>query len=320
MKSCTIIISHYNSIPFLRTCIRQIRKYINPEVNQHIIISDQSDKKIHNDIVFEFGGDEDITIIQTKPLYSGYGIDYIMRYVDIKTDYVCQLHVDAFPIHKNWLLMSIGLSEEYDFKFVGVLQFVCNKPEPIYYYKNSFFSMAQSFHVGKTDVYKEMAMEGGFTRFHNRPNADVPMTWNNNDWSEWAKEDYNARGSDDDVLAFCWEDNHREHNKMGFGITGKMGIHGEESGYGSIIEDMVFHFGFCRESIGVMTEMGAKYQKWTQRINENYDDSLIEEMLSVARAQPFDAASKRVIWDGKTKISTPSTVEINNRIEELKKQ
>src|SRR3990167_3128 len=108
-KSCTIIISHFNSLPFLRTCVRQIRRYINPEVEQRIIISDQSDEKNHADVVSEFGNDSDIFIVHTKGLYSGYGIDYIMRYVDIKTDYICQLHTDAFPIHKNWLSMTIEL-------------------------------------------------------------------------------------------------------------------------------------------------------------------------------------------------------------------
>lgn len=319
-KSCTIIISHYNSLSFLRTCVRQIRRYRNSKVKQHIIISDQSDDENHDIVVSEFGNSGDIKIIRTKGLYSGYGIDYIMRYVKIKTQYICQLHVDAFPIHKNWLYMSLNLMEENDFKFVGVLQFVSKPTDPIYYYKNSFFSMAQSFHVGRADVYKEMALEGGFTRFHGRVSVDVPMTWNNNDWAEWAKEDYSARGSDDDVLAFCWEDNHREDDKMGFGLTGKIGISGEESGYGSIIEDMVFHFGFCRESIGVMPQMGEKYRKWTERINNGFTDELIDEMLIAARSQPLNPTSGRSVWDGKLKKNFNSSEELNNRIEELKKK
>lgn len=317
-KSCTIIISHFNSLPFLRTCVRQIRRYINPKVEQHIIISDQSDDVVHGQVTSEFGNSSDITIVRTKGLYSGYGIDYIMRYVDIKTEYICQLHTDAFPINKNWLLMSISLMQENNFKFVGVLQFISQPTDTIYYYKNSFFSMAQSFHIGCTDVYREMASEGGFTRFHNRPNADVPMTWNNKDWDEWAKEDYGARGSDDDVLAFCWEDNHREHDKMGFGLTGKIGVQGEESGYGSIIEDIVFHFGFCRESIGVMPQMGEKYRRWTERINNGFTDELIDEMLISAMSQPLDSSKIRSVWDGKLKKSSPSSEELNNRIQQLK--
>ena len=228
--SCTIIISHYESIPFLRACIRQIRKYAHPEIKQHIIISDQSSQSTYINVFLDFGNSPDITIVHSAPLYSGYGLDYIFRNFPIHSEYVCQLHVDAFPIHKNWLFMSLGLMEEFDFKYVGVLQFICDKPEAIYYYKNNFFAMAHSFNIGRTDVYEEMALEGGFTRFHNRPQDNSGMVWKNNDWAEWAKEDYQKRGSDDDTVAFDWEDNHREHDKLGFGITGKMGIHGEESG------------------------------------------------------------------------------------------
>ncbi len=318
-KSCTIIISHYNSIPFLRTCIRQLRKYIHPKIGQHIIISDQSNDEIHEQVILEFGNSSDITIVRTKGLYSGYGIDWLMRHASIESEYICQLHVDAFPIHKNWLFMPISLMEENDFKFTGVLQFICDKPETIYPYNGKgVFAMAQCFNIGKTDVYKEMSLEGGFTRFHNRPQAENGMTWNNDDWAKWAEADYHARGSDDDVPAFFWEDNHREHDKMSFGYNGKIGISGEESNYGTIIEDMVFHFGYHREGLGVMPQMGAKYQEWTRKINEDYSDYLIELMLAEARKQPMDCVSGRKVWNGKIKKASQSSDELNILIEQLK--
>lgn len=318
-KSCTIIISHYNSLAFLRTCIRQIRRYENSKVKQCIIISDQSDDENHNIVCSEFGSSSDVLIVRTEALYSGYGLDYIMRYVDIKTDFICQIHTDAFPINKNWLFMPISLMQEYDFKFSGVLQFICNKPETIYPYAGkAVFAMAQCFNIGETEVYKEMAMHGGFTRFHNR--SKTRMIWNNNDWSDWAKEDYDARGSDDDVPAFFWEDNYREHNKISFGFSGKIGVDGEESNYGTIIEDIVFHFGFHREALGVMPQMGAKYAEWTRRINEDYSDYLIEEMLSEARTRPMDCVNGRKVWDGKEKKALQAKEKLNNKIEKLKNQ
>jgi hypothetical protein len=320
-KSCTIIISHYESLSFLRTCIRQIKKYTNPDISQSIIIADQSSEETHQKLLNEFKEESGISIFNMKPLYSGYGIDWLMRCASIETDYVCQLHVDAFPIHKNWLYMPISIMEKNDFKFTGVLQFICDKPETIYPYKGKgVFAMAQCFNIGKADIYREMSLEGGFTRFHNRPNNDVSMTWKNNDWADWAKEDYNARGSDDDVPAFFWEDNYREHDKMSFGFTGKIGIDGEESNYGTIIEDMVFHFGFHLESRGVMPQMGVKYGEWTRRINEDYSDSLIEEMLAQARKQPMDCVNGRKVWNGRVKKASQSSEELNNKIEQLKQK
>lgn len=318
-KSVTIIISHYESLPFLRTCLRQIEKYRNPAIEQKVLVLDQSHSVIYHELIALLREYKDIDYtVCMKELYSGYGIDYAMRHHNIQTDYICQLHADAFPISDKWLSLPIQLMEENNLAFSGVLQFICNKPQSIYPPTKGVFGMAQCFNIGRTDVYKEMSLEGGFTRFHNRPQSG--LTWNNNDWAEWAKEDYANSGSDDDVPAFFWEDNHREHDKMSFGFTGKMGKEGIEPNYGTIIEDLVFHFGYHREGLGVMPQMGAKYAEWTRRINENYCDELIAEMLSEAHRQPLKAYENRMMWNGTLKQATKSTHSINQRIEQLKNE
>ena len=314
--SCTIIISHFESLPFLRACIRKIRKYKHPEIEQHIIIAEQSSGATYSQIEDEFGMFDDITIQGMKPLYSGYGIDYVMRYVDIKSEYICQIHSDLIPVHRNWLSACIKLIEERDFKFVGQLHFYTRPNDPIYYLNKMFFSMSPTFNVARTETYKEMALEAGFTRFHNRPLIDVPMTFKNDDWAKWASEDYNARGSDDDVIAFCWEDNHREHDKLGLPVTGIIGVP-PESGFGRTYAGLVFHFGFSCESKGVMEHMGERYRNWTKRINEGFTDELIEEML--AESIPTGHIHSDV-WDGKTKTVSKSSDELNNRIEQLKNE
>lgn len=314
MTSCTVIISHFESVNFLHACISQIRKHRHPQVDVHILIADQSRDEYHDNIAKQYGNDEDVTVVKTKPLYSGYGIDYIMRNVEIKTDYVCQLHVDAFPIHKNWLFMPIAMIEEFGFVFVGQNQFVSLPTDTIYYNKTPFFSMSACFNIARTEHYKELSLNGGFTRYHERAKVEGEMFWDNNDWDKWAKEDYQARGSDDDVLAFCWEDNHRQHDKLGLAITGMLG-NGNEPNYGRIIEGMIFHFGSCRESIGVLDKMGEKYRYWTRRINEGYSEELIARMLAdiIPMTQP------RIVWNGITKTACGPLQHINNRIEDLKK-
>ncbi len=111
-KGVTIIVFNYESLSFLKACIRQIRKYKHDEIYQHIIIADQSCEKSHEGVILEFGNSEDISIVKMNSVCSGYAIDYIMRNVDIKSEYVCTLDSDAFPIHKNWLYVSIKLIEE----------------------------------------------------------------------------------------------------------------------------------------------------------------------------------------------------------------
>lgn len=310
--SCVIIISHFESLPFLRAAIRQIRKYAVPEISQHIIIAEQSCKRTYSQVKEEYGNDEDITISWMRALYSGFGIDHIIRNEEINTDYIVQLHSDSFPISFSWLRLSITLIEEYNLSFVGQLQFIASGKDSIYP-PNPFFAMAQCFNVARTETYRELSMVAGFTRFHNRPQAG--MTWLSNDWGEWAKEDYKARGSDDDVVAFHWEDKHRQHDKLGLAISGFI-----EPNYGRIIDDILFHFCSAREAIGVMSSMPELYQEYTKKINENYSDDLIDEMIALARANkpPEMEILTRNYWDGKLKVSSPPSNELNNRIEELK--
>lgn len=312
MKSCTIIISHYQSLNFLQACIRQIRKFSHPDIEQHVIIADQSSEGTWMNIDDIYKDVKGVLVVHTKPLYSGYGIDCCVRYLDIKTDYICQIHSDAFPVSHKWLHLPITLIEEYNLSFVGQLQFINGKDNLASIYPpHPFFAMAQCFNVAKTETYKEMSIEAGFTRFHNRP--DSGLTFLNDDWDKWASDNYAAKGSDDDVVAFWWQDRHKEVNKLGLAVTGFI-----SPNFGRIIEDLVFHFCSARESIGV--DMGARYNSFTKRINENYSDELIEEMINLAKANrpPEMEILTRNFWDGKTKESSPPSEELNKRIEELK--
>lgn len=310
MKSVTIIISHYESLAFLHTCIRQIRKMTHPEIEQHIIIADQSSVETHDKILDYYFDDEDVKVAIMNGLWSGYGIDYCMRYMDIKTDYVAQIHVDAFPINKNWLYLCIKLIEEENFVFVGQHQFTSQPTDTIYYLNKMFFSMAAAFNIARTEHYKELSLNGGFTRFHNRPQDETGMVWANDDWAKWASEDYMHRGTDDDVVAFCWEDNHREHNKLGFAITDWIHPH-----YGRVIEGIIFHFCSCRESKDG-TIFGEEYENLYKRIKENYDDALVDEVLSMVRPTSI---IRREVWNGITKEASASSEQLNKKIEELKK-
>lgn len=322
MKTCSIIVYHYEALPFLRACIRQIRKYAHPEINQNIIITEQSCEKTYMAVLAEFGGCPDISIVCMKPLWSGYAIDYVMRFTDIKAEYICCIEPDVFPIHPNWLYVCIHLLEEYNFKFVGGLMTETNpqKDSNYYYYSDKkvpFYWISQYLRVGKIGDYKELALEGGFTRFHERINAEHGMVWGNNDWADWAKHDYANRGADDACVAHCWEDNHKENDKFSLAVTHIMGIPPQESGYGRIIDDLVFHFGFHKTSGGVEKEMGEKYVLWKNKINNGCDDALIAEMLDFAKTQPKLPMS-RSVWNGKLKKSFPPSEELNKRIEELK--
>lgn len=313
MTSCTIIINHFESAKFLYAAIRQIRKYKHPEIFQHIIVADQSSKETYLEIEKVYENDKDVDVVWIlKQLWSGYGMDYCMRYRNIDTDYVVELHADALPISDQWLMLPIKLIQEYGFSFVGQLQFISKPTDTIYPPGKPFFAMAQSFNLGKTETYRELSMIAGFTRFHNRPQSGIE--WPNNDWMNWAKDDYNARGSDDNVVAFWWQDQNRRQDKMGLAISGFVAPN-----FGRIIDDIVFHFCSCRE--GLNGSLGKEYNDYVRRINENYSDELISEMVELAKKNrpPEMEILSRNFWNGKTKTHSPPSEELNKRIEEFKK-
>jgi len=287
-----------------------VKKYKHPDIEQQIIIADQS----RDDYEFIFGEEfANVTFVHTEPHYSGYGIDYLLHNDLIKTDYIAQLHVDAFPISKQWLYMPIKLIEENNYSFVGQLQFISKETDTIYP-PGSFFAMAQCYNVARTSTYLEMSLEAGFTRFHER--KKIPdLRFYYNDWRSWAKHDYEHRGSDDDVVAFHWQDKYRQDDKLGLAISGYI-----EPSYARIIDDVVFHFCSAREAIGVMDKMPVKYQEYTQKIKENYSDELVEEMIALAKANrpPNMEILSRNHWNGITKQSSPTSDELNKKIEALK--
>lgn len=312
MTSVTIIISHYESANFLHACIKQIRKYKHPSIHQKIIVADQSSKETYLGLERTYENDSDIQIVWMEhQLWSGYGIDFLMRYGNINSDYVVQLHADAFPISHSWLSLPIKLIEENNYSFVGQLQFINHNAS--IYPPQSFFAMAQCFNVAKTETYKALSLVAGFTRFHNR--RESGLTFLNDDWDRWAEQDYQARGSDDDVVAFYWQDKNLRQDKLGLAITGFIAPQ-----FGRIIDDIVFHFGSANEAKGVMSSMPEMYRYYTKKINEGYTDALIDEMVSLAKANqpPQQEILRRNHWDGKLKISTPPSEELNKRIEELK--
>lgn len=323
--SCAIIIFNYNSSGFLRLCIRQIRKYEHPQISTHIIIADQStDEDERRKVESYFGADGDVTIVPMPALRSGFAVDLIMREFNLEADYVCTLDVDCFPIHKNWLYVPIRLIQEADFKFVGGLFFESQKEETSHFYnKNNFFCLAQYFRVGRTEDYRQLAEQGGFTILHARPQTG--FSYGNNDWLNWANSgDYHARGSDDCVIAHCWEDNFTNNNKLALAITHMVGNQNIESGYGRILDDLVFHLSFCHWSDGIEDRVGRNYNYWKLRM-ANADKKVIDDIVEAARLNPANPnhtsqTQARIVWNGRIKKSFPSSTELNKLIEDLKKK
>ncbi len=323
--TCTVIVFNFNSIGFLRLCIKQIMKMQHPEIDVSVIIADQSNDEQEKKMVHEeFSGYADVTIVHMAALRSGFAVDWVFRNMDIKSEYTCTLDCDAFPLSHTWLYLPITLMQENPFSFVGGLFFESRKEEIVHcYHNNPFYCMSMCYRVGRTETYKELAMEGGFTVFHARKDLDFVYGKGHEAWAAWAADDYEHKGSDDGTIAHFYDDNFTENNKMALATSHTMGDSKIESGYGGIVDDLVLHFGFCHWSTGIEDRVAKDYAYWKKRINDG-DENVLEEMLKVAYANPSDIFHEqgthvRSVWNGTLKKSFPSTSELNKRIEELKK-
>ena len=318
---CVIIVYNYESIHFLRICIKQIRKHKHSKINQHIIISEQSSEESYNEVVREFGHCDDITIVKMKTICSGYAIDYIMRYVDIidKSNYICTIDVDAFPIHNNWLYIPIKLIEDHGFEFVGAHVEVesenCNHKtfESAYKEHGLFYLVASWYRVSKTEKIKNMAIEAGFTSFHKRHLIDGLFNFKNNEWSGWA---------DVGVVAFWWDDKYnKNNNKFTFAFEKCLGVAPKEGRYGVLIDDLLFHFAFSynHTQVGNQQEsLGSEYLRFMDKIKSgNFE---VDEIVNSLKPLKYfnKIPTPRQVWDGKRKMIICPSDEINKRIDELK--
>lgn len=322
--TCTVIIFNHNSQNFLDLCIKQIMKFQNPDVQLKIIIAEQSGEKEQKEVIEKFGGYGDIQIVAMPSLRSGFAVDHILRTVDIDSEFICTLDCDAFVISKAWLSLPIQLIKENGYSFVGGLFFESRKEETVHcYLNNPFYCMSQCYRVGRTETYKELAKEGGFTVFHARKDLGFEYGKGHEAWAKWAADDYINRGSDDGTIAHFYEDNFTNNNKLALSVSHTMGDSKVESGYGSIIDDLVCHFGFVHWGCGIEDRVAKDYAYWKKKINDG-EENVIEEMLEVAYKNPSDpyhyqGTHVRSVWDGTEKKSYPSSPELNKRIEELKK-
>lgn len=94
-----------------------------------------------------------------------------------------------------------------------------------------------------------------------------------------------------------------------------------EPSWGRIIEGVVFHFGSCREALGNLSAMPKRYIEYLNKINTDYSDELIDEMVNLAKANKAPALEilSRNFWDGTKKEHYPTNSIMNDKIETLKK-
>ena len=303
--SCTILIFHYESFEFLCGCMSQIKRFTHPDIDQHIIIADQSGVYTHRKVHYTFSSVENVTVIRMPQLDSGYAVDCVFRNMNIQTEYFCTLDCDAFPISNNWLRTPIELIKEYGYSFVGGHAGI----DDVYKEHGEMFCMNQFYRVGTTEMYKKLSMEAGFVRFTDRDIAGF-------NYAETGWEGY----ADCGVVAHWHEDKTTCNNKLGLAIKKKIGI---ANGHriGVIVDDLVFHLGHSYNRLNIQDPnqvLGDTYMGWIKKIEQ---DGLTKKTINelVAQASDVKAQWYRTVWNGTEKTRSIADEALNAKIEKLKK-
>lgn len=273
----TIIISNYESLSWLRLVVHQIRKHT--KIPYHIIVSEQS--KDPFPVQAEYNGWETVTVLPIPAHSSGFGTDYILKYIPIESEYICSMDVDTFPISDDWLSLPIQLLNEFNLTWVGL------RAEIEEAYKLHYFHMGECYRIGRTQDFKLLSDSVGFAQIR------TPDEW-----------------KDNAVKAHSWEDANFKHNKFSFPVTARMGLTMSEGEYGRLIGNLVVHFCFAYTSTlhkRPEKNMGDDYLEWGEKIKTLPPDELVSQVMSAmkysTRLQPMQ------YWDGTNRTSPPGALQ-----------
>jgi len=267
MYGCSIIVPHVDTLPYLKFCVAQIRKYRHPEIPQEIIIPDQSSESVFEEVKELYWGNGDIQIPRLPKIDHGYAIDVALRYAVY--EYCCFLDCDAFPIHRNWLYAPLKLIERYNLAFIGSNSGI----EESYRDHGAFFHIMNCYCLSQTVLCKELAEAVGFIKPENRikvgflPKVDA--------WGQG--------GADSGVVAQWYADQRKMGDKLTFEGTSYLGASPWMGIYGIVTEGLVFHlvFGYAEDWIQDLGEtLGPEYLELRERIRrDGLSEPLIREFI-----------------------------------------
>lgn len=279
MDSCTIVIPHVNTPYLVEGSINQIKKLTN-NVDYEIWLVDQSDEKIHQDLVTKYKDDEKVKVIKLPKIDAGLPIDYAAR--NSTKEFLCSLDADAFPIHKNWLYATIKLIKEFNLSFVGNDTGLSNYP--LYKEQGKFVQINNYFRVSRTSIAKELSEQVGFCRVQSRPRTG--LTFKDNTWG--------LDHSDNGVLAQWYSDKHAFGDKLSLAINKIIGMTNEFGVYGMCLDDLVFHmvFGYHPDTIAdAKKSLGDQFLKLEEKIRtEGLTEKNINKLIkSLKNHHPYES-------------------------------
>lgn len=307
---CTILIPACTQFEanFVLYSLKQIDKYRHPEIEQEIIIADQTESDVFVNLISTLPTRllKEIRIITMPRIDAGYPIGEGARHAT--GEYFCSLDADAFPIHRNWLYMPIKLIEKYGLSFVGKQTGLHMHPD--YKANGNFFHINNYFRVSYTRTARRCAEEVGFMRYEHREKAGFTPSVNTN-WKTHC---------DNGVIAQWYSDMAKMGTKVSLALTKCVGITNEMGLYGMIIDDLVFHlvFGFSEQWVTDQQKtLGSDWLAWKERMNTEGMDKTLDAMVNAATPK-YSHFTDRELFDGEKCVSLSADDKLWQDIEHFK--
>ena len=315
-KDIGILIPHWESYEFADSCLRGIKKYRNPSLNEHIyLLDDESLDGSFEKLKQKYGKDKTISLIRIRrddretSADVGALLDKGLEHV--KEQFTTMVDADTMPLSRDWLSFPIWLIEKYRLSMAGLDTGLSSaytrfdqerwwQPESGYsirggIYDNNWFMIVNNlYRVMRTATAKVVSEHIGFTRGI----GSIPLTnkiVNKVKRTMGLKTEQNPRapylpaGCDNGVAANHFVDINRMGPKFNIPLTSYIGLTKADGAYGQNISDLIFHFALSTRALSKtrreVYSPGEEYMYWIKQMMESHSLStkLMSKMIKASR-------------------------------------
>ncbi len=306
MNTVAILVSHFESWPLLKGCIEAIKRTRNAGISQRVyIVDDDSRDGSRERAESTWCGDPEVSILRFRRRNKG--VPDAGQLLDralsvINESHVALIHVDTFPISRDWLSYPIYLLRRHACSVVGCEtgQSTCyldkvagrwenasaHGSQPHYgLLSNEYFTCINHLYwVSSTETATTVSKAVGFKRHSTLSNKVIsrllPHRWTNLLRRRGVLPFPNA---DNDVRANYFIDANRLGPKFALPITGFVGRTPTLGVFGQNVLGLVLHFSLSRTMIRSYrhsADPGEDYRAVAERLlAEGVTESFLEYLI-----------------------------------------
>lgn len=302
-RTAAVLIPHWESLPFLRPCLRSLLAHRNPRVRQTIyVLDDSSGDGSFETAQREFAGEEEIRFLRldrpNRDREADVGLLLDMGLREVGEQYVATIDADVFATSPDWLAFPIWLAERHAASAVGMDSGLSTgytawgphrwaqppegyRPSTGLYDNDWFVCINNLYRIMPTALAKVASEQVGYTR--RNPRTGLERLWLR---ATRARSAYIRGGADNGVAASHFVDVNRLGGKFNIPLTFAAGGTPRDGAIGQNIGGLIFHFALSTRALSEerreVDDPGERFREWAARLQAG-DESVIEEMIAASR-------------------------------------